>query len=112
MELRDEIMEYPYVGTITRAIEGHGDEEDTTLTIYDGVMDETMSTDDEGRVLQTASYVISIPLTKNTNDEYIIPRKGDEIALTRYGQVVTFVVDNAEPSQIGGVSIYSTRKDW
>ena len=109
---REEILEYPYVGTITRTIEGHGDNDDTTLVIYDGVMDETMSTDDEGRVLQTASYIISIPLTKNTNDEYIVPRKGDVITLTRYGQVVTFVVDNAEPSQIGGVSIYSTRKDW
>lgn len=105
-------MEYPYVGTITRAIEGHGDNDDTTAVIYDGVMDETMSTDDEGRVLQTASYVVSIPLTKNSDDEYIIPRKGDNITLTRYGQVVTFVVDNAEPSQIGGVSIYATRKDW
>lgn len=110
--IKDEIMEYPYVGVITRTIEGHGDNDDTTLVIYDGVMDETMSTDDEGRLLQTASYIVSIPLTKNTDDEYIIPRKGDEITLTRYGQVVKFVVDNAEPSQIGGVSIYSTRKDW
>ena len=109
---RDEIMEYPYVGVITRTIEGKGDNDDTTQVIYDGVMDETMTTDDEGRVLQTASYVVSIPLTKNTNNEYIIPRKGDEIMLTRYGQVITFVIDNAEPSQLGGVSIYSTRKDW
>lgn len=110
--IRDEIMEYPYVGVITRAIEGHGDDEDTTQVIYDGVMDETMSTDDEGRVLQTASYVISIPLTQTQSGEYIIPLKGDEITLTRYGQVVKFDVDNAEPSQLGGVSIYSTRKDW
>ena len=105
-------MEYPYVGVITRTIEGHGDYEDTTQVIYDGVMDETMSTDDEGRVLQTASYVISIPLTQTQSGEYIIPLKGDEITLTRYGQVVKFAVDNAEPSQLGGVSIYSTRKDW
>ena len=105
-------MEYPYVGVITRGIEGHGDDEDTTQVIYDGVMDETMSTDDEGRVLQTASYVISIPLTQTQSGEYIIPLKGDEITLTRYGQVVKFAVDNAEPSQLGGVSIYSTRKDW
>ena len=105
-------MEYPYVGVITRTIEGHGDDEDTTQVIYDGVMDETMSTDDEGRVLQTASYVISIPLTQTQSGEYIIPLKGDEITLTRYCQVVKFAVDNAEPSQLGGVSIYSTRKDW
>ena len=110
--IKDEIVEYPYEGVITSTIEGHGDDEDTTQVIYDGVMDETMSTDDEGRVLQTASYVISIPLTQTQSGEYIIPLKGDEITLTRYGQVVKFAVDNAEPSQLGGVSIYSTRKDW
>ena len=109
---KDEIMEYPYEGVITRIVEGHGLEEDTTLTVYEGVMDETMSTDDEGRLLQTASYIVSIPLTNDDNDNYIIPLKGDEISLTRYGQEVRFVVDNAEPSQLGGVSIYSTRKDW
>lgn len=105
-------MEYPYVGTITRTIEGHGDDDDEILVIYEGIMDETMSTDDEGRVLQTSSYIISIPLTQDTNGAYIIPLKGDEITLTRYGQQVKFVVDNAEPSQLGGVSVYSTRKDW
>ena len=105
-------MEYPYVGTITRTIEGHGDDDDEILVIYEGIMDETMSTDDEGRVLQTSSYIISIPLTQDTNGAYIIPLKGDKIAVTRYGQQVKFVVDNAEPSQLGGVSVYSTRKDW
>lgn len=107
---RDEIMEYTYTGVITRTIEG--DDEDTTVTVYDGVMDETMMTDDEGRVLQTASYIISIPLVQDENGAYIIPIKGDDISLVRYGQKVEFTVDNAEPSQIGGVSIYATRKNW
>jgi hypothetical protein len=109
---RDEILEYPYQGTITRIIEGNGDENDTEVTLYDGVMDEHMVTDNEGRVLQTSSYIISIPLTKDDEDIYIIPRKGDRISLVRYGETIQFVVDNAEPSQIGGVSIYSTRKVW
>ena len=109
---RDEILEYPYQGTITRIIEGNGDENDTEVTLYDGVMDEHMVTDNEGRVLQTSSYIISIPLTKDDEDVYIIPRKGDGISLVRYGETIQFVVDNAEPSQIGGVSIYSTRKVW
>ena len=100
---RDEILEYPYQGTITRVIE---------VTLYEGVMDEHMVTDDEGRVLQTSSYIISIPLTKDDNDNYIIPRSGDEISLVRYGEPLRFVVENAEPSQIGGVSIYVTRKSW
>ena len=109
---RDEILEYPYQGTITRIIEGHGDEDDTEVTLYEGVMDEHMVTDDEGRVLQTSSYIISIPLTKDDNANYIIPRNGDKISLVRYGESLKFVVENAEPSQIGGVSIYATRKVW
>lgn len=109
---REEILEYPYQGTITRIIEGHGDEDDTEATLYEGVMDETMKTDDEGRVLQTSSYIISIPLTKDKQDRYIVPRSGDRISLVRYGETVRFVVDNAEPSQLMGVSIYATRKDW
>lgn len=109
---RDEILEYPYQGTITRVIEGHGDEDDTETILYAGMMDEHMVTDDEGRVLQTSSYIISIPLTKDDNGNYIIPRSGDEISLVRYGEPLRFVVENAEPSQVGGVSIYVTRKSW
>jgi len=109
---RDEILEYPYQGTITRIIEGVGDEDDTEVTLYEGIMDETMQTDDEGRVLQTASYIVSIPLTKDDEDAYIIPKKGDRISLERYGETIQFVVDNSEPSQLVGVSIYSTRKVW
>lgn len=109
---KDEIAEYPYQGVITRTIEGHGDEKDTEVEVYIGVMDEHMVTDDEGRVLQTASYVVSIPLTKDEEDKYIIPRKGDKVSLERYGETIRFVVDNAEPSQLMGVSIYVTRKSW
>ena len=109
---RDEILEYPYQGTITRLIEGHGDEDDREIILYEGVMDEHMVTDDEGRVLQTSSYIISIPLTKDDNGNYIIPRSGDEISIVRYGEHLRFVVENSEPSQIGGVSIYVTRKSW
>ena len=109
---RDEILEYPYQGTITRLIEGSGDEDDTEVTLYEGMMDEHMVTDNEGRVLQTSSYIISIPLTKDGDDNYVVPRKGDEISLLRYGETIRFVVDNAEPSQLMGVSIYATRKDW
>ena len=109
---RDEIVEYPYSGVITRTIEGHGDEDDQVVEIYSGVMDEHMVTDDEGRVLQTSSYIISIPLTKDDENKYIIPRSGDEISLERYGETLRFTVDNAEPSQLMGVSVYCTRKDW
>lgn len=110
--MREEILEYPYQGTIKRVIQGQGDEKDQVQLLYQGVMDEHMVTDDEGRTLQTSSYIISIPLTKNIRDKYIIPRKGDKIEITRYDETFSLTVDNAEPSQLGGVSIYATRNSW
>lgn len=110
--IRGEILEYPYTGVITRLVEGSGRQQDTQMTIYEGAMDEHQVTDEEGRVLQTASYVISIPLTKTIDDNWAIPRKGDKISLTRYGETFTLTVDNAEPSQLGGVSIYASRNSW
>lgn len=109
---KEEIAEYPYEGTITRTIAGKGMGKDTVLTIYEGVMDEHMATDEEGRVMQTSSYIVSIPLTKDENDEWIVPHKGDKISLTRYGETFNMTVDNADPSQLGGVSIYATRSSW
>lgn len=109
---REEIVEYPYEGVIMRIVEGHGDNDDEELTVYEGVMDEHMVSDDEGRILQTASYIISIPLTKDDEGDYIVPRKGDSVSLTRYGEELNFTVDNAEPSQLMGISVYCTRKDW
>lgn len=110
--LQGEISEYPYTGTITRIVEGSGDEDDTESVIYDGVMDETMTVDDSGHSLQTASYIVTIPLTKDDEGNYIIPVKDDKIELVRYGQTLQLQVDNAEPSQLQGVSIYCTRSKW
>lgn len=109
---RDEILEYPYTGVISRTIEGTGRDKDTTLVVYEGVMDEHMVTDEEGRVMQTANYIISIPLTQDSDGHWIIPKKGDKIALTRYGETFMLTIDNAEPSQLGGVSIYASRSSW
>ena len=111
--VRDDILEYPYNGFITRTVDAERCyEDDSQIVIYNGVMDEHMAVDDEGHTLQTSSYIISIPLTRNESNEWIVPRKGDEISLQRYGETLEFVVDNAEPSQLGGVSIYATRKIW
>lgn len=109
---RDEILEFPYTGTITRVVKGTGRNEDTALTIYDGVMDEHMQTDEEGRTLQTSSYIISIPLTKDSNDNWIVPQKGDKISITEYGITFNLTVDNSEPSQLGGISVYASRNSW
>lgn len=112
MTMRGEILEYPYNGTIARVIQGEGNQPDTEVVIYEGVMDNHMVTDEEGRTMQTASYIICIPLTKDNNGDWIIPQKGDKVSLVRYGNELFFEVDNAEPSQLGGVSIYAVRKHW
>lgn len=80
-------------------------EEDTAVVVYEGVMDEHMREDESGNVLQTSSYIISIPLI-------IIPKKGDKIEIEVFGDKFTLTVDNAEPSQLGGVSVYATRNSW
>lgn len=108
--IKGEILEYPYQGTIKRIVEGEN--EDYDVLVYEGVMDEHMVSDEEGRTLQTASYIISIPLTQDENGDWIVPRKGDKISLTRYGETFDLIVDNSDPSQIGGVSIYAARNTW
>lgn len=110
--IRDEIVEFPYQGVINRTIYGVGDEEDTIVEVYNGVMDETTQRDLDGRTLQTAPYVVSIPLVTDDGGNYIIPKKGDEVTVTRYGETIQLTVDNSEPSQLRGVSIYCTRKKW
>lgn len=110
--IKGEILEYPYFGTITKVIEGEGMGKDTLEVIYDGIMDLHMIDAEEGRTLQTSSYIVSIPLTKNEDDQWIVPNKGDKVSITRYGENIELVVDNATPSQLGGVSIYSSRQTW
>ena len=71
---RDEISEYPYEGTITRIIAGKGMAKDTELVVYEGVMDEHMATDEEGKTMQTSSYIVSIPLISDEDGNWIVPR--------------------------------------
>lgn len=107
-----EILEFPYFGTIYRVVQGKGDLPDEEELLYEGVMDEHMVTSEEGRSLQTSSYIISIPLTKDASGKYIVPRKGDRIELERFDETFVLTVDNSEPSQLGGVSIYASRNSW
>lgn len=110
--LYDEIQEYPYHGVIKHTIVGKGGQEDQVVEIYNGIMDETKHADNEGRTLQTSSHVVSLPLTKDSDGNYIIPRKGDTIELVRFGENVSLTVDNVKPSQLDGISVYCTRKKW
>lgn len=106
------ITEYPYTGTITRTVEGKGLEKDSEVKVYEGMMDEHMRNSEEGTIAQTSSYILSMPLTKTASGEWVVPRNGDMVALVRYGETLHFVVDNAEPSQLGGISVYATRQSW
>ena len=86
--IRDEIIEYPYSGIITRIVEGSGREQDTTITVYDGAMDMHMVTDEEGRTLQTSSYIVSIPLIKDDEE-----KRRDAIA---YERLMQMAIDDAK----------------
>jgi len=109
------ILEYPYCGQIYHVVDGMGRESDTETLLYEGVMDEHQVTDEEGTTMQTASYIISIPWKDYCTccgGGVTLPKKGDKIILLRYGEEFELRVDNAEPSQIGGISIYASRADW
>ena len=110
--MREEILEYPYFGRISRVIQGSGDEDDEEVLLYEGAMDEHQVTDEEGHTMQTSSYIVSIPLTQDESGKYIIPKKGDKIEITRFGETFALTVDNAEPSQLGGISINASRNSW
>ena len=103
---------FPFTGRIIHITPGEGRNDDVESVIYEGIMDMHMQNDEIGRSLQTSSYIVSIPLVKNADGNFAIPRKGDNVFVNRYGEEIRLVVDNAEPSQLGGVSIYSTREDW
>ena len=93
------IEEFPYKGKIERITEsGFGD--DTTSIIYDGVMDCTLVTD------ESADYIVSIPLVKDSNGNYIFPKKEDTIVIMEFGVERSLKISNYMPSQVGGVTIY------
>jgi hypothetical protein len=47
-----------------------------------------------------------MPLTKNVSGNYIMPRKGDKITISVYGDLLSFTVVNKIPSQVGGITVY------
>lgn len=110
--IRNEIEEYPYTGTVYRVIPGQGDDDDTKVVIYQGRMDEHMISRENGDTMSTASYIISMPLEQCDCGGYHYPIRGDEIVIDVYGTTISLIVDNAEPSQLGGVSVYATRNSW
>lgn len=108
----DEITEYPYTGVVKRIIQGTGRNPDREEQIYSGEMDAQVAKDEQGNVAQTSEYIVCMPLTTNQQGQYIIPKKGDKISLTQYGVTFEMVVNNADPSQLGGITVYATRTSW
>jgi len=47
-----------------------------------------------------------MPLTQDVSGNYIMPRKGDKITISAYGDLLTFTVVNKIPSQVGGITVY------
>ena len=109
------IEEYPYTGTINRIItiqDDNGDITETTKEIYNGSMDFSLQSDKNGTVAQTSNYIVSIPLLLDYNNKYNLPHKDDLIVIDNYEESINLKIDNAIPSQLGGVTIYATRGDW
>ena len=109
------IKEFPYQGVITRKTSTEDEVGDTVtenIEIYNGDMDYTLLTPESGQTAQTAIYTISMPLTKDTEGKYIIPKKDDIIVLNEYGTNITFMVQNYMVSQLGGITITASRGQW
>ena len=101
--------EFPYSGVITRTTiteEANGDTSSATSEIYNGVMDYSLNTAVVGLSPQTADYIVSMPLTQDAGGKYIMPRKGDTVTLSAYGDFLSFTVVNKIPSQVGGITVY------
>lgn len=110
------IEEYPFTGIIKRTVTVEDpDTKDTSeevFTVYSGEMDCSMNTAEVGKIAQTSDYVVSMPLVKDSDGKYILPKKNDEIEVSTYDDIFLLTVNNYMPSQLGGITIYASRGDW
>ena len=109
------IEEFPFSGIITRTIivqQENGDIDESVVEIYNGKIDVSLNTAEVGSIVQTSSYIVSMPLIKGEGDTYVLPKKDDKITVNMYGDIFTLTVNNYIPSQVGGLTIYSSRGDW
>lgn len=105
------IDEYPFTGRIYHVKESSiGD--DLEIDVYNGKMDVNLLTDEQGTTTQTATYIVSIPLPE-IDGKYVNPvRKNHIIECDVYGETFRMEVDNYIPSNLGGITIYATRKGF
>lgn len=105
------IDEYPFTGRIFHIKESSfGD--DVEIEVYSGVMDVNLQTDEQGTTAQTATYIVSIPLPKIDGKFQNPVRKNYLIECDVYGETFQMEVDNYIPSNLGGITIYATRKGF
>lgn len=106
---------YPFYGTIKRntaIVQDNGDTTENSSEIYKGEMDINMNTPDSGNVAQISEYTVNIPLTKDENDDYIIPKKNDIITATMLGYEIVLIIRNCTVSMVGNITIYATKGVW
>ncbi len=96
------INEYPFICVMTH----------NSVQIYNGKVDVSLLAPENGSTAQTSDYVVSMPLTKDADGNNIIPTKNDEIVVDMYGDTLTLVVNNYIVSQLGGITIYTSRGVW
>ena len=109
-----DVVEYPFTGVIKRST-GYDPilgTEGTTITVYSGIIDYGVNTAKTGNIAQTSDCIISIPLTKDSEGNYILPKKADIITINAFGDVFDATIVNYEVSQLMGITIYATRGGW
>ena len=106
------IDEFPFNGIIKRPIMDNNSGDLIPTTIYNGKMDYTIRTDEVGNYAQTNSCIVSIPLIKDSNGSYVMPKKGDIITIATFDESFDLVVDDKMPSAVGGVTIFCSRGTW
>lgn len=104
--------EYPFNGIITRSMITEGSDEELFVTIYDGEMDMTIVDPIARELAQTSIYKVFIPLKKDDEGKYILPKKDDKILISTYDDTFNLVVENYMISQLGGITINVNRGEW
>lgn len=103
-----DIEEFPYTGKVFRTIEVNNGP-DKEEVVYEGKMDVNLSSAEIGKTLQTADYVISMPMLMEEGKYVNHVRKNDKVICEVYGETYKMKVDNYIPSQLGSITVYANK---
>lgn len=109
----DDLKEYPDYGTFTK-VEGDGyNMPEKPTIVYQGECDIQMITPEIGQVGTRSNYVVIMPMPLDENGKLHNPiRKEMDFEGIRFGEKIGGKVLNAEPSQLGGITVYIERTIW